>query len=168
MQAWKSIPRNHYLVAKNMNTLDSDSHKTGYNQWRRSWDPYPIFNLQIWYNKCEYSYELSTTTKICGRCTHTLLYRWRRLHKQTSDSNGLKSRKIFQGDEHLVGKYSLLAYPNFSEEFVIYTEASQMQIGDVVSQSGRPITLYYRKLMPAQMRYMITDCEFLSIVETLK
>ena len=45
--------------------------------------------------------------------------------------------------KHIIGKYSLLAYPNFSKEFVINTDASNTQLGDVISEEKRPIAFYF-------------------------
>ena len=42
------------------------------------------------------------------------------------------------------------------------------QLGSVISQNGKPIAFYGRKLNDAQTRYTTTERELLSIVETLK
>ena len=48
-------------------------------------------------------------------------------------------------------------------------DASKLQLGSVISQKGKPIAFYSRKkLNPAQVNYTTTECELLSIVETLK
>jgi len=62
----------------------------------------------------------------------------------------------------------LSAYPNFDKEFHIHTDASKTQLGAVISQEGRPIAFYSRKLSPTQTRYTTTERELLAIVETLK
>ena len=62
----------------------------------------------------------------------------------------------------------MLAYPDFSKPFVIHTDASHYQLGAVISQDNKPIAFYSRKLNDAQTRYMTTERELLSIVETLK
>ena len=62
----------------------------------------------------------------------------------------------------------MLAYPDFSKPFEIHTDASHYQLGSVISQDGKPIAFYSRKLNPAQTRYTTTERELLSIVETLK
>ena len=38
-----------------------------------------------------------------------------------------------------VGIDALLPYPNFSEEFIIYTDSSNMHLNRVKSQYGKPI-----------------------------
>jgi len=70
--------------------------------------------------------------------------------------------------KRIIAKETLLAYPNFNKPFQIHTDASHYQLGAVVSQDGKPIAFYSRKLNPAQTRYMTTERELLSIVETLK
>ena len=62
----------------------------------------------------------------------------------------------------------LLAYPDFSKTFEIHTDASDYQLGAVISQEGKPIAFYSRKLNNAQTRYTTTEKELLAIVETLK
>ena len=42
------------------------------------------------------------------------------------------------------------------------------QLGAVISQKGKPIALYSRKITDDQQQYKVIDRELLSIVETLK
>ena len=44
----------------------------------------------------------------------------------------------------------LLVYPKFNKRFDIYTDASDKQLGAMISQKGVPIAFYIRKLNPAQ------------------
>ena len=62
----------------------------------------------------------------------------------------------------------LLAYPDFNKPFIIHTDASGDQLGAVISQDGRLIAFYSRKLNSVQKLYTMTERELLSIVETLK
>ena len=62
----------------------------------------------------------------------------------------------------------MLTYPDFNQPFIIHTDASHLQLGAVISQNGKPIAFYSRKLNPAQTRYTTTERELLAIVETLK
>ena len=62
----------------------------------------------------------------------------------------------------------MLAFPDFSQPFEIYTDASNLQLGAVVAQNNKPIAFFSRKLNPAQRRYTTTERELLAIVETLK
>ena len=74
----------------------------------------------------------------------------------------------FEQIKKVISKETLLAYPDFSLEFNIHTDASHYQLGSVITQNGKPIAFYSRKLQPAQMRYTTTERELLSTVETLK
>jgi hypothetical protein len=48
---------------------------------------------------------------------------------------------------------SIMAYPNFEIPFEVHTDASAFQLGAVISQNGKPIAFYSRKLTPTQKRY---------------
>ena len=67
-----------------------------------------------------------------------------------------------------MSKEVLLTYPDFTKVFEIHTDASNVQLGSVISQIGQPIDFYLRKLNPAQTCYTVTERELLAIVETLK
>ncbi len=65
-------------------------------------------------------------------------------------------------------KEIVLAYPDFTKPFDIYTDASTKQLGSVITQDNRPISFFSRKLSGAQSKYTVTVLELLAIVETLK
>ena len=74
-----------------------------------------------------------------------------------------KSKKrTFEEMKYIIGEKSLLLYPDLSKEFMIHTDASTKEIGDVISQSKCPIVFYSRKLTPVQTRYTTTDHVLLS------
>ena len=62
----------------------------------------------------------------------------------------------------------LKGYPDFNAPFEIHTDASKLQLGSVISQKGKLIAFYSRKINSAQYNYTTTEKELLSIVETLK
>jgi RNase H-like domain found in reverse transcriptase len=76
--------------------------------------------------------------------------------------------KAFKKVKQLVSHEVPLAFTDFNKTFDIHTDASKLQLGSVVAQNGKPIVIFSRKLNPAQMRYTMTEKEFLAIVETLK
>ena len=74
----------------------------------------------------------------------------------------------FREIKKIIARETLLAFPDFNKSFEIHTDASKLQLGGIISQEGKPIAFYSRKLNPAQTRYTTTERELLSIVETLK
>ena len=50
----------------------------------------------------------------------------------------------------IVGRDVFLLLPNFSEEFKIHIDIIKKQLGAVISQKGKPIAFYSRKIPPAQ------------------
>jgi hypothetical protein len=67
----------------------------------------------------------------------------------------------------------VLAFPDFSRQFFLATDASQEQIGSVLFQVGpdgieRPIAYYSRTLSPAEKNYCISDLEALSVVASCR
>jgi hypothetical protein len=83
--------------------------------------------------------------------------------KWTSDC-----QQAFDEMKQMIARETLLTYPNFNKPFEIHTDASQVQLGACISQEGKPVAFYSRKLNSAQTRYTTTEKELLSIVETLK
>src|SRR5687768_15324590 len=79
-----------------------------------------------------------------------------------------EAQNAFNEMKRAIARETLLAYPNFNEVFDIHTDASLYQLGAYISQNGKPIAFYSRKLNPAQTRYTTTERELLSIVEVLK
>eukprot|EP00804_Cyclotella_cryptica_P001216 CCRYP_012721-RA/>CCRYP_012721-RA protein AED:0.31 eAED:0.45 QI:0/0/0/1/0/0/3/0/427 len=71
----------------------------------------------------------------------------------------------------LIGPYTIkdvvLAFPDFSNEFEIYTDALSKQLGSVITQGNRPLAFFSRKLSVTQQKYSVTEIELLAIVETL-
>ncbi|KAL7501887.1 hypothetical protein ACHAXN_000059, partial [Cyclotella atomus] len=74
----------------------------------------------------------------------------------------------FDNIKATIARDVVLAYPDYSKEFEIYTDASSKQLGAVITQGNRPIAFFSRKLTETQQRYSVTEIELLAIVETLK
>ena len=95
----------------------------------------------------------------------------------TALSSGKKGTKIkwneelesaFQEVKQMVSKSTMLTYPDWTKPFDIHTDASDYQLGAVISQEGKPIAFFSRKLNSAQKNYTTTEKELLSIVECVK
>ena len=78
-----------------------------------------------------------------------------------------ESQKGFDTIKKLISKETLLSYSNFNKPFKSDTDASKVQLGSVISQKGKPIAFYSRKLNPVQVNYATPKYELHSIVETL-
>ena len=59
----------------------------------------------------------------------------------------------FKGMKKIVGRVLLIFYPNFSEDFIIHTDASNTQLGEIMIQNGKPMSFYSQKLTSAQINY---------------
>jgi hypothetical protein len=110
---------------------------------------------------------LAPLTDLVGECGETKTTRinttkkkpwwWDPIHQQAFDN--IKAA---------ITKETVLAYLDFSKPFEIYTDASSMQLGAVITQDNRPIAFFSRKLSKTQQKYSVTEIELLAIVETLK
>ncbi len=98
--------------------------------------------------------ETKTTTK---NKTTKIPWQWESTHQQA-----------FDNVKATIAKEVVLAYPDFTKSFEIYTGASMMQLGSVVTQGNRPIAFFSRKHSVTQTKYSVTKIELLAIVETLK
>ena len=95
----------------------------------------------------------------------------------TAISSGKKGTRIqwtpeledaFNKVKQMICKETLLTYPDWSKPFDIHTDASDYQLGAVISQENKPIAFFSRKLNSAQRNYTTTEKELLSIVECVK
>jgi hypothetical protein len=79
-----------------------------------------------------------------------------------------KCQQSFETIKQIIAKEVILAFPDFSKPFHIYTDASDYQLGAVIMQDDHPLAFYSRKMNQAQQNYDTGEQELLSIVETLK
>ncbi len=59
-------------------------------------------------------------------------------------------QKAFNDVKTSIAKDVVLAYPDYSMEFEIYTDASSKQLGSVLTQGNRPLAFFSRKLSTMQ------------------
>ena len=81
---------------------------------------------------------------------------------------GDKEQKAFKDLNAILCQETLLAYPDFSKDFHVYTDSSDYQLGAVIMQDDPPWAFYNRELNSAQKCYTTGKQELLSIVETPK
>jgi len=81
---------------------------------------------------------------------------------------GKEEQQAFLEAKEMLRKEALLAFPDFTKPFHLYTDASDRQLGATVVQDGKPLGYYTRKLSPAQRNYTVSERELLGIVEGLK
>ena len=97
---------------------------------------------------------LAPLTKLCSK---TAKWQW-----------GKAQQTAFENMKKTISREALLAYPDFNKRFDIHTDASHTQLGTVISQDGKPIVFYSRKLNDAQTHYTTMESKLLAIVETLE
>ncbi len=95
------------------------------------------------------------TTKAKG--TKKVPWHWDKVH-----------HRAFNHVKATITKDVVLAYPDYSKVFKIYTDASSKQLGAVITQDNRPIVFFSQKLSNTQRKHSVTKIELLAIVETLK
>ena len=64
-----------------------------------------------------------------------------------------EQQKCFDAIKSVIWRELLLAYPDFNAPFEIHTDASKLQIGEVMSQKGKLITFYSRNMSSSQQNY---------------
>jgi hypothetical protein len=74
-------------------------------------------------------------------------------------------QKEFENIKKIIRREVILTFPDFHKPFHIYTDASDKQLGAVITQDEKPIAFYSRKLNSAQQRYTTVEQELLSIVD---
>ena len=79
-----------------------------------------------------------------------------------------KHQKCFDAIKRVIGCEVFLDCLDFNAPFEIHTDASKLQIGAVISQKGKLVAFYSRKMNSAQHNYTTTEEELLSIMATLK
>ncbi len=110
---------------------------------------------------------LAPLTSLVGECGQTKTTKARGAKKVPWHWDEVHQRAFNHG-KATIAKDVVLAYPDYSKVFKIYTDASSKQLGAVIAQDNRPIAFFSRKLSDAQRKYSVTKIKMLAIVETLK
>ena len=110
---------------------------------------------------------LAPLSDLVGECGETKTTRKNKVKKKPWHWDSIH-QIAFDNVKTTIAKEVVLAYPDFTKPFDIYTDASTKQLGAVITQDNRPIAFFSRKLSGAQSKYTVTELELLAIVETLK
>jgi hypothetical protein len=79
---------------------------------------------------------LAPLTELCGQ---KMKFKW-------TDSQ----EQGFQKKKQIVAENPMLTYPQFGKPFLVHTDASEKQIGGVVTQDDKPLGFFSRKLTDTQ------------------
>jgi hypothetical protein len=107
---------------------------------------------------------LTPLTSLIGECGQTksnkakgtmkVPWHWDEVHQ-----------RAFDHVKATIAKDVVLAYPDYSKVFEIYTDDSNKQLRAVITQDNRPIAFLSRKLSHTQHKYSITKIELLATSE---
>ena len=90
------------------------------------------FYRDMWPRRSELLAPLSAMT------SSNIKFEWTKEHEESFS----KMKKI-------MARETLLAFPDFNKTFEIHTDASKLQLVGIISQEGKPIAFYSRKLNSA-------------------
>jgi hypothetical protein len=107
---------------------------------------------------------LAPLTSLVGECGQTKTTRTKKVPWHWDEVH----QRAFNHVKATIAKDVVLAYPDYSKVFEIYTDASSKQLGALSTQDNRPIACFSWKLSNMQHKYSIIEIELLAKVETLK
>jgi hypothetical protein len=118
----------------------------------------------LWARRSDVLIPLTSLVEECGQTktikakgTKKVPWHWDEVHQ-----------RAFNHVKATIAKDVVLAYPDYSKVFKIYTDASIKQLGAVITQGNRPFVFFSWKLSNTQCKYSTTKIELLAIVESLK
>ncbi len=110
---------------------------------------------------------LAPLTSLVGECIQTKVTRAKRTKKVPQHWDEVHQRAFNHVKATIAGEV-VLAYPDYSKVFEIYTNALSKQLGALITQENRPIVFFSQRLLTMQDKYSVTEIELLAIVKTLK
>ncbi len=110
---------------------------------------------------------LAPLTSLVGECGQTKSTKAKGIKKVPWHWDKVHQR-AFNHIKATIAKDVVLAYPNYSKVFEIYTDASSKQLGAVILRITGQLHSLVKKLSGMQPKYSITKIELLAIVKTLK
>jgi hypothetical protein len=110
---------------------------------------------------------LAPLTSLVGECGQTKVTRTKGTKKAPWHWDEVHQR-AFDHVKATITREVVLACPDYSKVFEIYTDTSSKQLRAVITQENRPIAFFSWKLSTMQRKYSVTKIELLAIVKTLK
>ena len=89
---------------------------------------------------------LTPLTDLVGQCGQTKVTKAKGTKKVTWHWDEVHQR-AFDKVKSTIVKDVVLAYPDYSKPFDIYTDASATQLGAVITQNNRSLAFFSRKLL---------------------
>jgi hypothetical protein len=68
----------------------------------------------------------------------------------------------------IVSKETLLSFPEYSQRFELYVDASDKQLSAVLMQGKKVLAFFLKKLTEMMKKYGVREKEMLSVIESLK
>jgi hypothetical protein len=104
-----------------------------------------------------YPRRAETLSPLTDLCSKNKKFIWMSVHNDA-----------FNNMKQIMFNDAMLTYPKFDQPFIIYSDSSDNQIGGIMTQDGKPLGFFSKKLNETQKRYPVTEQELLGITETLK
>lgn len=79
-----------------------------------------------------------------------------------------KCQEAFEWVKHALSTAPVLKLPEPDKPFTVVTDASEVGLGAVLLQDGRPVAYESRKLKPAEKNYTTTEKEMLGVVHAMR
>jgi hypothetical protein len=92
---------------------------------------------------------LAPLTSLVGECGHTKVTRAKKTQNRAWHWDEVH-QIAFDNVKATIARDVVLASPDYSQEFEIYTDASSKQLGAFITQGNKPIAFFSRKLTEMQ------------------
>jgi hypothetical protein len=122
------------------------------------------YYCDLWARRSKMLAPLTSLVGECGQTKVTTAKGTKKLPWHLDEAH----QKAFNHNKATIAREVVLAYPDYSKVFKIYTNASSKQLGAVITKENRPIAFFSWKLSTTQRKYSVTKIELLAIVKTLK
>jgi hypothetical protein len=101
----------------------------------------------------KHSEMLAPLTNLVGECGKTKTTKKNKTKKKRESVH----QQEFDNLKTTIAKEVVLAHPDFTKPFGVYTDASTMQLGAVITQGNRPIAFFSMKLSVMQTKYVFQN-----------